>query len=97
MKVLEVSEPQGDSAETFKPAVDGLDGSVGGAHVEVGEDLAVSLPQRPAQLSELGQLLGYPGPDRTREFVHCDLALPLARGLVGGDEPLVKEVGDLDC
>ena len=43
--VLEVAEAQGDSSEVFEASVDGLDGAVGGAHVEVGQDLAVALPQ----------------------------------------------------
>jgi hypothetical protein len=33
--VVEVPEAQGDSAEVFEAPVDGLDGTVGGTHVEV--------------------------------------------------------------
>ena len=55
--MVEVSEAQGDSAEVFEPAVDGLDGSVGSPDVEVGEDLPVALPQGPAKLGQLGEIL----------------------------------------
>ena len=46
----EVAEAQGDPAEVFEAAVDGFDGTVGGACVEVGQDLSASRPQRPAEL-----------------------------------------------
>ena len=41
--MVEVAEAQGDPAQVLEAAVDGLDGAVGGAHVEVGEDLAAAL------------------------------------------------------
>ena len=37
----------------FEAAIDGLDGSVRGVHVEVGEIFAVPLPQRQGELGEL--------------------------------------------
>ena len=43
--MAQVPEAQGDPAEMLEATVDGLDGPVGGAHVEVGQDLAVPLPQ----------------------------------------------------
>ena len=60
-------------------------GPPAGAHVEVGEDLCPALPQRPAQLRELREFLGYTRSDGLEELVHRDLALSAPRVFVGLD------------
>ena len=93
--MAEVAEAEGDPAQVLEPSVDGFDGAVGGAHIEVGEDLAVSLPQGSAELRELRQFGGYTGPDRLEELVHRDLAVPPPQLIVGVDQALVDDVSDL--
>lgn len=81
--VAEVAEAQGDPTQVLEPSADGFDCSVAGAHIEVGEELPVSLPQGLAELCELGRFLGCAGADRLEWLVHRDLALTAARLLVG--------------
>ena len=51
----EVAESQGDAAEVFESAVDGLGGPVGGAGVvEVGQDVGSTCGQGVAQCDDLG-------------------------------------------
>lgn len=52
--VAEVSEAQSVSSEVLKASIDGLDWAVRGAHIEVGENLGSSTPQRSSELCELG-------------------------------------------
>ena len=94
--VGQVSESEGYSAEVLEPTVDRLHRSVAGACVEVGEDVAASFPQGPAQLGEFGQAFRHCGMQAFDQLVHRDLALTRVRVGVGGDDVLVAPVGDLD-
>lgn len=93
--MVEVPEPECDATQVLQPSVDGLDGAIGSAGVEVREDLCPSFPHHPTQLPQLLD----PGreifPDPTHDFVHPLLPDATVRMLIGCDDVLIRRVRDI--
>lgn len=93
--MVEVPEAQGDAAQVLESAVDRLNGPVGRAGVEVGEDLGPAFPHRPTQLAELLDPGRETFPDPAHHLVHPALPNPTAGMLVGCDDVLARPMRDI--
>ena len=93
----EVPEAQGDAAEVFESAVDGLTRAVRGPRVvEVGQDVGGPFLQGVAQGGHFGQCGGDFGGDRVDQMSHDRPTLGTVFGAVGGHDLLVDGPGHLD-
>lgn len=94
--VAEVGEAEGDAAQVFEPAVDGLGGPVAGVVVvEEGQDIPQAAFEGTRQCPQLAGRVGGSGVDAVDELVHHAARLaPVGLG-VAGDDLLVGAPHDL--
>ena len=85
--VVEVAESEGDAAQVFEPAVDGLGGSVAGELVvEEGQDVRQAAFEGARQGPQLAGRVGGFGVDAVDELVHHAARLaPVGFGIAGDD------------